>query len=261
MSAKINIGVLISGRGSNMEALIRACAAPDYPARIVTVISNRSDAPGLIRAAQTGIPATAIPHRNFPSAAAFEDALHNHLIQHDVQLVCLAGFMKILSAGFVRNWTDRILNIHPSLLPDYPGLQPQARALADGKNETGCSVHIVIPEMDAGPVLVQRRVPILPGDDEPTLTARILEQEHLAYPEAVQLYAQQLLNPSAALEYNNLTEGDVHGHASCFRKPERTGPCPNHVGGIHPFCQICRSWHCDPAGSDGYFSGLGSKPF
>lgn len=200
MRAKVNIGILISGRGSNMEALIRACAAPDYPARIVTVISNRADAPGLEKAVQAGIPAIALPQRNFASSAAFEEAIHNHLIQHDVQLVCLAGFMRILSPAFIQNWTERILNIHPSLLPDYPGLHPQARALADGRRESGCSVHIVIPEMDAGPVLLQRRVALLPGDDEATLTARILEQEHLAYPEAVRLYAQKLLNRPDALE-------------------------------------------------------------
>ncbi len=199
MNSKINIGILISGRGSNMAALIRACATPDYPARIVTVVSNRADAPGLLTAAQAGIPTATLPHLNFPNADAFEDAIHNHLIKNDVQLICLAGFMRLLSAAFVKNWTERILNIHPSLLPEYPGLHPQARALADGQHETGCTVHIVTAAMDAGPILTQRHVAILPEDTEESLSARILAQEHLAYPEAVALYARKLLNPTTAL--------------------------------------------------------------
>jgi len=200
MTAKVNVGILISGRGSNMEFLIRACDQPDYPARIVMVISNRADAPGLAKAAAAGIPVATLPYRSFPDRDSFEDTIHNHLIQKNVQLVCLAGFMKILSPRFIQNWTNRILNIHPSLLPAYPGLQPQARALADGNSETGCTVHIVTAEMDSGPTLIQRRVPILPGDTEETLSARILEQEHLAYPEALRLYAQKLLNPATALD-------------------------------------------------------------
>lgn len=200
MTGKVNIAILISGRGSNMDALIRACTETDYPARIVTVISNRPDAPGLAKAATAGIPSTTLSHRDFSDGEAFEESIHNHLIQNNVDLVCLAGFMRILSAGFVQNWPDRILNIHPSLLPDYPGLHPQARALADGKSQSGCSVHIVTAAMDAGPILVQRCVPVLSGDTEEDLSARILEQEHLAYPEAVRIHAQKLLNRTAVLD-------------------------------------------------------------
>lgn len=181
-----------------MSALIKACADLDYPGRIVTVISNRPQAPGLALAQAAGVSTAVIDHKTFTSAGAFEKALHNHLIQNDVELVCLAGFMRLLGAEFVRKWTDRILNIHPSLLPDYPGLQPQARALADARTESGCTVHIVTPEMDAGPILVQRRVPILPEDNPETLSARILEQEHLAYPEAVRFMAERLLKNKTA---------------------------------------------------------------
>jgi phosphoribosylglycinamide formyltransferase-1 len=193
MNQRVNVGILISGRGSNMESLIRACSAADYPARIVTVVANKADAPGLAKAAAAGIPAVAIPHRDYLDSSTFEAALHNYLIQHDVQLICLAGFMRILGAGFVQNWTDRILNIHPSLLPDYPGLHPQARALADGKTETGCTVHLVTPEMDAGPIITQRRVPVIAGDTPETLSDRILVEEHIAYPEALKRLAEKIL--------------------------------------------------------------------
>lgn len=198
MIRKIRIGILISGRGSNMNALVEACTDPAYPGRIVTVISNRPQAPGLALAQKAGIPTAVIDHTAFPSTAAFEESLHNHLIQNGVELVCLAGFMRLLGAGFVLKWTDRILNIHPSLLPDYPGLQPQARALADNRTESGCTVHIVTPEMDAGPILVQRRVPILPADNAESLSTRILEQEHLAYPEAVRVMAERVLKNKTA---------------------------------------------------------------
>lgn len=187
---KLNLAVLISGRGSNLQALIDACAEPDFPARITVVISNRPGAFGLTRAAQAGIENLVIDHKDFADKAAFEAALHDALRARPVDLICLAGFMRVLGAGFVARWPDRILNIHPSLLPDYKGLDTHARVLADGREETGCSVHFVTPELDAGPVIVQKRVPVLPGDDPERLATRVLEAEHAAYPEAVALIAR-----------------------------------------------------------------------
>lgn len=191
---KVRLGILISGRGSNMDALIAACRAADYPAEVAVVISNKTTAPGLEKAAKAGIPTLFLDPKVYPDRSEFEKALHVSLLNQQVDVVCLAGFMRILGAEFVENWTDRIVNIHPSLLPDYPGLTPQARALADGQSESGCTVHYVIPEMDAGPVILQKRVPILPGDTEDSLSERILAQEHVAYPEAVRLVAERLLN-------------------------------------------------------------------
>ncbi len=193
MTRKIKLGILISGRGSNMESLIRACADPDYPAEIAVVLSNKPDAPGLDKARALGIAARAIDQKSYTDRSEFENKLHKTLLNHQVDLICLAGFMRIISPGFVHKWTDRILNIHPSLLPAYPGLDTHARALADGQGESGCTVHLVTPELDAGPVILQRAVPILPQDTPDTLAARILEQEHLAYPEAVRIRAENLL--------------------------------------------------------------------
>ena len=187
---RLNLAVLISGRGSNLQALIDACAEPDFPARISVVISNRPGAFGLKRAADAGIENLVIDHTAFADKPAFESALHDALAARPVDLICLAGFMRVLGAGFIHRWPDRILNIHPSLLPDYKGLDTHARVLADGREETGCSVHFVTPELDAGPVIVQKRVPVLPGDDPDRLALRVLEAEHAAYPEAVALLAQ-----------------------------------------------------------------------
>lgn len=195
---KVRIGILISGRGSNMESLIRACASPDYPAVPAVVISNKAAAPGLEKAANAGIPTAIVSAEYYPNRVDFERKIQKILEQHDVDLVCLAGFMRILGSGFVENWTDRILNIHPSLLPDYPGLDTYQRALNDQKIESGCSVHLVTAEMDGGQVLIQRRVPILNGDTADSLAARILEQEHIAYPEAVRMVAEKLLNSPPA---------------------------------------------------------------
>jgi len=191
---KLRVAVLISGRGSNMEALIRASAAPDYPAEIVLVIANKADAPGLGKASAAGIQTITILQKEYTDRSGFENALHSVLIQNKIDLVCLAGFMKILGAEFVQNWTDRIINIHPSLLPDYPGLNTYERAIADGRSESGCTVHYVIPEMDAGPPVLQARVPVLPGDTPEILAARILVEEHVAYPAALRLVAERLLN-------------------------------------------------------------------
>jgi phosphoribosylglycinamide formyltransferase-1 len=190
---RLNLAVLISGRGSNLQALIDACAAPDFPARIAVVISNRPGAYGLTRAAQAGIESIVIDHKGFADKAAFEAVLHDALAARPVDLICLAGFMRVLGGGFIEKWPDRIINIHPSLLPEYKGLDTHARVLADGRTETGCTVHFVTPELDSGPIIVQKRVKIAPGDDVEGLSARVLAAEHAAYPEAVAHIARNRL--------------------------------------------------------------------
>lgn len=176
------IAVLISGGGSNMVALARDLAGSD-PGRIVLVLSNVPGAGGLEKAAALGIATAVVDHRAFGAdRAGFEAALQAELVRAGVDLVCLAGFMRILSADFVRGWAGRMLNIHPSLLPRYPGLHTHARALAAGDAEAGCTVHLVTEALDGGPILGQARVPIVPGDTEATLAARVLAQEHRLYP-------------------------------------------------------------------------------
>jgi phosphoribosylglycinamide formyltransferase-1 len=184
---RLKLGVLISGRGSNLQALIDAAADPAYPAEIVTVISNRADAPGLARAAARGIQAHVITD---PDRVVFAAAADCVLRDAGVDLIALAGFMRILDTGFVAAWTDRMINIHPSLLPAFPGLHPQRQALAAGAKFSGCTVHFVRDAVDTGPIIVQAVVPILDGDDEDTLAARILAAEHRLYPLAVRLFAE-----------------------------------------------------------------------
>ena len=188
--SKLGVGVLISGRGSNMEALAEACAADDFPAEVRLVLSNRPDASGLEKAASFGIPTAVIDHREFQDKAAFEGAVIAELERQGVELICLAGFMRVLSADFVERFPMRILNIHPSLLPSFPGLHVQQQAVDHGVRYSGCTVHFVVPEVDAGPIIVQAVVPIEPDDTAETLAARILEQEHRIYPEAVRLFAE-----------------------------------------------------------------------
>ncbi|MBU0859341.1 MAG: phosphoribosylglycinamide formyltransferase [Alphaproteobacteria bacterium] len=188
---RLNLAVLISGRGSNLQALIDACAAAAYPAQIKVVISNRPDAYGLIRAQAAGIATAVVDHTAFDGKPAFEAALQAELSRHSVDFICLAGFMRVLGADFVNQWPSAIINIHPSLLPDYKGLDTHARALADGRTEGGCSVHYVTPALDDGPVILQKRVPIKAGDTADSLAARVLVAEHEAYPEAVALIARQ----------------------------------------------------------------------
>ena len=187
--ARLKTAILISGRGSNMQALVDAAADTDYPAEIVSVISNVPGAGGLERAAQAGISTTAIDHRDFDGRASFENALHAELTEAGVELVCLAGFMRLLTAEFVERWFDRMINIHPSLLPAFKGLQTHERVLAEGVRFTGCTVHFVRPAMDAGPIIVQGAVPVLPGDDADSLAARVLNAEHRCYPHALRLVA------------------------------------------------------------------------
>lgn len=180
------LGVLISGRGSNLQAIIDAIADGRLNATIAIVISNRADAPGLERARAAGIPTQVIDHRSFKSREDYDRALVAELRAHSVVVVCLAGFMRLLSPVFVEAYPDRILNIHPSLLPDFPGLHPQQQALDAGVALSGATVHIVNEDLDAGPIVLQRTVPVLPGDTAETLAARILVEEHKLYPEAIQ---------------------------------------------------------------------------
>jgi phosphoribosylglycinamide formyltransferase-1 len=189
VSGRRRVAVLISGRGSNLQALIDAAAAPDYPAEIALVLANRADAAGLARAADAGIPTRVVPHREFADRAAFDRALDAALREAGIDLVCLAGFMRLLTEEFVEAWRDRMLNIHPSLLPAFPGLHTHERALAAGVRFSGCTVHFVRATMDEGPIIVQAAVPVLPGDDPERLAARVLEAEHRAYPLALRLVA------------------------------------------------------------------------
>ena len=183
------VAVLISGGGSNLQALLDAVAAPDFPARIVLVLSNVPGALGLQRAANAGIPGRAIDHRAYVDRAAFEAALEVALREASAEFVCLAGFMRLLTPPFVEAWRDCLLNIHPSLLPAFRGLHTHARAVAAGVRIHGCTVHLVRPELDDGPILVQGAAPVLPGDTEATLAARVLRLEHRCYPLALRLLA------------------------------------------------------------------------
>jgi phosphoribosylglycinamide formyltransferase 1 len=183
------IGILISGRGSNMMSLIDACRAPDSAAEIAVVISNRPEALGLLRARELGIAAVAIDHKLFASRVPFEMRLHQALLDHKCDLICNAGFMRLLTGGFVDRWKDRHLNIHPSLLPAFPGLDIHKRVLEQGVLITGCTVHFVRVEMDAGPIVAQAAVTVLPDDTEETLAARVLEAEHKLYPHALRMVA------------------------------------------------------------------------
>lgn len=190
MSGKLRLGVLISGRGSNLQALIDACADPGFPAEIALVISNVDGAYGLERAAAADISTRVIDHKPFASRGEFEAALTAALRDAGCGLVCLAGFMRLLTAPFVEAWWDRLINIHPSLLPAFRGLHTHERVLEYGARFSGCTVHFVRPAMDDGPIIVQAAVPVLDGDDADRLAARILVQEHRIYPLAVRLIAE-----------------------------------------------------------------------
>lgn len=185
MMARKRVAILISARGSNMAALIEAARHPDYPAEIVLVVSNRREAEGLARAAAAGIATAVVDHTAFAGKAAFEAALDARLAEAGAEIVCLAGFMRLLSPGFVERWRDRLINIHPSLLPAFPGLDTHARAIAAGTGTHGCTVHFVRAAMDDGPIIAQAEVPVLPGDTPETLAARVLAAEHQLYPEAL----------------------------------------------------------------------------
>lgn len=173
-----------------MAALAAAMTSPDFPAQPVLVLSNDPAAKGLARAADLGLRAVAVDHRAFPDRSAFENAVHAELVRAGADLVCLAGFMRVLTPGFVARWQGRMLNIHPSLLPRYPGLHTHARAIAAGDAQAGCTVHEVTADLDAGPILGQARVPVLPGDTSDVLAARVLPMEHRLYPLVLARFAQ-----------------------------------------------------------------------
>jgi len=199
------LAILISGRGSNLQAFIEACASGELDAQIGVVISNNPDAAGLQRAAQAGIATCCVDHRAFPSREAFDQTLVEQLEARAVDLVILAGFMRILTPVFIKPFAGRLLNIHPSLLPKYPGLHTHQRALDAGDSEAGVTVHFVTPELDGGPPIVQARVPIVTGDTAQTLAARVILEEHVIYPLAAQWYLQgrlKLTDQGAYLDGN-----------------------------------------------------------
>src|SRR6266851_5660626 len=188
---KRRVAILISGRGSNMAALIKAAREEDFPAEVAVVISNRADAGGLEKARASGVPTVTIETKAFSKdRSAFEAVLQSALDQHGIDLICLAGFMRLFTAEFVRRWYGRMLNIHPSLLPSFPGLDPHGQALKAGVKISGATVHFVIPETDAGPIVMQGAVAVCDDDTPETLAARILQIEHRIYPDALRLLAE-----------------------------------------------------------------------
>lgn len=209
------IAVLISGRGSNLQALIDACRNADFPARIAVVISNNPEAQGLKRAMESGIPVATINHKEYTSRQAFEQALDKELRTREIEFIALAGFMRVLTAGFVNQWYGRMINIHPSLLPAFRGAHAHREAITAGVKISGCTVHFVSAEMDAGPIIIQAAVPVLSSDTEETLAARVLTMEHRCLPHAVRLLAEgrlQLRDNKALINEEQLTErsGFIH---------------------------------------------------
>jgi phosphoribosylglycinamide formyltransferase-1 len=188
--ARLRLGVMISGRGSNLQSLIDACLGLAFPAEIACVISNVRGVQGIERARAAGIPVVVVPHKAYPDRESFEADLTRVLYAHGVDLVCNAGFMRILTPSFFETWPDRVINIHPSLLPAFPGLRTHERVLAAGCRFTGCTVHFSRPEIDVGPIIVQAVVPVLQADTPETLAARVLTEEHRIYPMAVRWLAE-----------------------------------------------------------------------
>ena len=206
--ARKRLAVLISGRGSNLQSLLDATADKSFPAEIALVISNRPDAGGLARAEESGVPHLTIDHREFGKSesarAEFDNAVTEKLAAANVDYVCLAGFMRILSEGFVTRWRGKLINIHPSLLPSFKGLNVHERMIEAGVKIAGCTVHFVSAEMDSGPIIGQAAVPVMPGDDAGALAARILSEEHKLYPACVKLLAEgkARLTPSGIVEFD-----------------------------------------------------------
>lgn len=211
----MTVGLLISGRGSNMQAIIDAVGGGDFPARVGVVISNVADAVGLRVAAARGIPTRVIDHRRFPTRAAFEEALDHALRDAGVGLVCLCGFMRLLTEHFVRLWWDKLVNIHPSLLPAFRGLHVHEAVLSSGVRFTGCTVHFVRPAMDNGPIIIQAAVPVHPDDDPQRLAERVLREEHKIYPQAIRMIAE-----GRAVVINEVVRlADVHPPADALINP------------------------------------------
>ena len=216
--ARFKLAVLISGRGSNLQSLIDACADPAYPAEIALVVSNIPDVLGLERAKKAGIATAVLSHKGFPDRESFEDALHEIIREAGPDLVCLAGFMRILTEGFVRRWPDRLINIHPSLLPAFRGLHTHERVLEAGVRFAGCTIHFVRPAMDDGPIIVQAAVPVHAGDDADSLAARVLAEEHKIYPLAVRLIAEgraRVVNERVVVEAAAAPESALINPAPC----------------------------------------------
>ncbi len=211
MSVKKRVAILISGRGSNMKALVEAARDPDYPAEIVTVISNRPDAAGLAWAKEQGIPALGLDHKLYENREHFEGQLQGVLSMSRVDIVALAGFMRLMTPGFVERWRDRMINIHPSLLPSFKGLHTHERVLEAGVKITGCTVHFVRPEMDDGPIIGQAAVPVEAGDTPETLAERVLAAEHRLYPRALSLLAADQIQVEGNLVryLSSVNHGDV----------------------------------------------------
>jgi phosphoribosylglycinamide formyltransferase 1 len=196
---RTRVAVLISGRGSNMAALVEAAKAPDYPAAITLVASNKPDAAGLRFAREQGIPAFAASHKDFADREHFDRAIHAALLAHGIEIVALAGFMRVLSPWFCHQWQGRLINIHPALLPAFKGVDTHRRALDAGVKEHGCTVHFVTPELDDGPVILQAGVPVLADDTEASLSARVLAEEHRIYPLALAQVVRNRMNQASQL--------------------------------------------------------------
>jgi phosphoribosylglycinamide formyltransferase 1 len=213
--------ILISGRGSNMASLIAAARSPTFPAEIALVLANRPDAPGLASAKAAGIATAAVDHKIYAGREEFERSMHAILAVHRIELVCLAGFMRMLTPWFVGEWSHRLINNHPALLPSYRGLHTHERALADGVKIHGCSVHFVVPGMDEGPIIAQAAVPVLDDDTPETLGARVLEQEHRIYPLALGLVAGGHVRIEGNRVYTSLKTGSPQ--ALIVPSPPATG--------------------------------------
>lgn len=226
-SAKKRVAVLISGRGSNMMSLVEAARAPDYPAEIVSVISNRPDAPGLAWARNQGINAVSIDHKAYKTRQAFEEVLDQAIRETRPDIVALAGFMRLMTPEFVGRWQDRMINIHPSLLPAFKGLHTHETALTAGVKIAGCTVHFVRPEMDAGPIIAQAAVPVLAEDTAQSLAARVLAAEHQIYPHALRLVA----TGHAKVEGEKVVISQSVNQETCLFSPALGAAPKIHAGG------------------------------
>ncbi|MEM1038988.1 MAG: phosphoribosylglycinamide formyltransferase [Pseudomonadota bacterium] len=211
--AKVPVAILISGRGSNMAALLRAALAEDYPAEVVLVLSNVPSAEGILHAQEKGIPFKIVDHKAFETREEHDEAVSAALTEAGADYICLAGYMRILTEAFVNQWRGRLMNMHPSLLPSFPGVDTHARALERGVRVHGCTVHFVNNELDGGPIIAQSAVPVLPGDDADTLGARVLEQEHVLFPHVLALVATRTVRWSGD---NAVIATDVAAKDLCF---------------------------------------------
>ena len=204
MSEKKRVAILISGRGSNMASLLDAAAAPEYPASIALVLSNRPNAGGIARAGDVGVATAIVDHKDYPDRETFERAMDEVLVEAKIEIVCLAGFMRVLTPWFVSRWVGRMINIHPSLLPLFRGTHTHRQALDAGVRVHGCTVHFVVPELDSGPIIAQACIPVFPGDDEDALAARVLVEEHRIFPQALaQLASDEARLTGQRVEWRN----------------------------------------------------------